>query len=150
MSEFNMLSMAKEMLVGFGEFCEIEIHSITDKELMATMPLREEFLNVHGFAHGGAINTLMDSSAGILSMFANHPPRRVVTRSADIHYVRPLGGTTLRAQARVIKHGKTCCLTSADIYDDQDRLCAAGYFELVYITLPGEDKLIEKASHLED
>ena len=145
-----MLSIAREMLVGFGEYVGIELRSITDTKLTATMPLREEFLNLHGFAHGGAVNTLMDTSAGILSMFANHPPRRVVTRSADMHFVRPLSGSSMRAEAQVIKHGKTCCLARSDIYDDQDRLCATGSFELVYITLPGEDPIIEKASHLED
>ena len=150
MSDYSMLEIAREMLVGFGDYVGIEIRSITDTHLTAVMPLRKEYLNLHGFAHGGVVNTLMDSSSGILSMFANHPPRRVVTRSADMHFVRPLSGSSMRAEAEVIKHGKTCCLARADVYDDQDRLCATGSFELVYITLPGVDPIIERASHLED
>ena len=82
MSENTMLDLAREIMIGFGEYCGMEITAIDGKELYARMPLRPEFLNVHGFAHGGAVNTLMDTSAGILATFANVPPRRVVTRSA--------------------------------------------------------------------
>ena len=144
MSENTMLDLAREVMIGFGEYCGMEITAIDGERLDARMPLRPEFLNVHGFAHGGAVNTLMDTSAGILATFANIPPRRVVTRSADMHFVRPLGGKEMRSEARVIKHGKTCCLVNTDIFDDAGRLCAVGCFDLVYITLPGEDALIEK------
>ena len=148
MTQSDMLRMAEELLIGFGEFCGMEIQSIDGKTLSGTMPLSKEFLNVHGFAHGGAINTLMDTAAGILATFATDPPRHVVTRSADNHFLRPIGGDSMRVEAQVVKTGKTCCLVNTDVYDDQGRIAAVGYFDVVYVTVP-QDRLIEEVRRAE-
>ena len=148
MTQSDMLRMAQELLIGFGEFCGMEIQSIDGKTLTGTMPLRKEVQNVHGFAHGGAINTLMDTAAGILGTFAADPPRRVVTRSADNHFLRPIGGSMMRVEAQVIKAGKTCCLVNTDVYDEQGRIAAVGYFDVVYVTVP-QDRLIEEVRRAE-
>ena len=146
----KLIPLASEILVGFGDFCGMEILSMDNRRMTARMPLRKEFRNVHGFAHGGIIDTLMDTASGVLATFASDPVCRVVTRSADIHFVRPLDGAYLQAEAQVIKCGRTCCLVETKVYDDQGRVCTAGIFDQVYITLPGRDELIEKIRALEE
>ncbi len=149
MTQSDMMRMAQELLVGFGEYCGVEILSIDGKHLTGRMPMREEYLNVHGFAHGGAINTLMDTAAGILGTFAGEKPRRVVTRSADNHFLRPVSGSMMRVEADVVRHGRSFCLVNTALYDDKDRLAAVGTFDVVYVTVAGEDKLIEEVSRAE-
>ena len=46
MSENTMLDLAREVMIGFGEYCGMEITAIDGEELYARMPLRPEFLNV--------------------------------------------------------------------------------------------------------
>ena len=57
----------------------------------------------------------------------------MVTQSSDAHYLRPLTGSMMIAEGRVIRAGRHTCLARADLYDDQGRLCCTGDLELFYL-----------------
>ena len=80
----------------------------------------------------------MDTLGGTCASSSSVPPRYVVTRGADVHYLRPVLGTEVRCTTKTVKAGRQTCLVQAEVFDDQDRLCAEGLLEFFYL-----DKEIE-------
>ena len=81
----------------------------------------------------------MDTLGGITSSGVSDPPRYVVTRSVDVHYLRPVLGERMRGRAMVVKAGKQTCLIRAEVFDGEGQLCAEGLLEFYYL-----DKYIEE------
>ena len=128
-----LMDMARRRLVGFSVYCGLELDTVEPGEVTGHCALRPELLNPYGFTHGGAINTIMDTLGGTAACSAVEPPRYVVTRSADVHYLRPVLGKAMQGKARAIKAGKQTCLVRAEVYDEEDRLCAEGLLEFFYL-----------------
>ena len=138
MDKDALMRAAKKRLVGFAATCGLELDTAEVGETTGHCALRPELGNPYGYVHGGAINTVMDTLGGMTASGASDPPRYVVTRSADVHYLRPLMGGMMRGRATAIKAGKQVCLIRAEVFDEEDRLCAEGLLEFIYL-----DRLIE-------
>ena len=138
MENDKLMKIARSRLVGFAVHCGLELDSVEPGHVAGHCVLRPELLNPYGFTHGGAINTIMDTFGGIAASGASEPPRYVVTRSADVHYLRPVLGGTMFAKAEAIKAGKQTCLVRAEVFDEENRLCAEGLLEFFYL-----DKKVE-------
>ncbi|MBR5095377.1 MAG: PaaI family thioesterase [Oscillospiraceae bacterium] len=119
MGAFNRLVGLQPEAVGQG-WCRV------------VCPIRPEHLNPQGGVHGGMSATLMDVAAGISAIYAGEGARPIVTRSASAHYLRPLKGGSMRAEGRVVKAGRHICLSRVEVYDEEDRLCCVGDFEIFY------------------
>lgn len=130
---------AEKRLVGFAVTCGLELDTVEIGETNGHCPLRPALLNPYGFVHGGAIDTIMDTLGGMTACGAGDPPRYVVTRSTNVHYLRPVLGSVMRGRATAIKAGKQTCLIRAEVFDEEDRLCAEGLLEFFYL-----DKRIEE------
>lgn len=83
--------------------------------------LTENSLNPYGFAHGGLVFGLGDTTMGML---ARRTGRKAVTRSANISYLKPSLGKYITASAEMIKCGKKACFLKAEIYNDKDEIVA--------------------------
>lgn len=125
--------MARRRLVGFASTIGLELDEVEPGRSRGHCALRPELLNPYGFAHGGAINTVMDTLGGMAACGAVDPPRYMVTRSADVHYLRPVLGGMMKGRAEAVKAGKQVCLVRAEIFDEEDRLCAEGLIEYYYL-----------------
>ena len=94
--------------------------------------IEPDMLNPFGNAHGGVIDYVMDTSAGICSTHSIEPLQVVVTRSCEMHYIAPIQGSKMYAVARAVKPGRRCCLICVEAYDENQKLCALGNFEMFY------------------
>lgn len=76
-----------------------------------------------GQAHGGAIATLVDSTAtfGCSAMLGKTVP----TMNIRVDYLRPAAGTDLTATARVVRAGRTVALVDVEVRSG-DKLVAVG------------------------
>jgi uncharacterized protein (TIGR00369 family) len=76
-----------------------------------------------GQAHGGAIATLVDSTATFCcsAMLGKTVP----TMNIRVDYLRPAGGTDLTATARVVRAGRTVALVDVEVHSG-DKLVAVG------------------------
>lgn len=95
--------------------------------------IRPELCNPRGQVHGGMSATLMDVAGGIAAIFASGAWRPIVTQCASFHYLRPLTGSLMRAEGRVLKAGRHTCLSRVELRDDQDLLCCTGELEIFYL-----------------
>ena len=139
MDRERLMKAAKKRLVGFAVTCGLELDTVEIGETTGHCMLKPELRNPYGFVHGGAIDTIMDTLGGMTASGAADPPRYVVTRSVEVHYLRPILGTVMRGKANAIKVGKQTCLIRAEVFDEEDKLCAEGLLEFFYL-----DRLIEE------
>lgn len=86
------------------------------------MPIKPEFTQTQGHAHGGAVGTLADVAVNLAHKQAT------VTVEYKINFLNPAQGQRLRADARVKKAGKKLIVAEADVFainGDDEKLVAS-------------------------
>ena len=114
----------------YNKYNGIRVVELTKERCVTEGELRPEALNPWGMAHGGFIYSLCDVAAGVL---ACQLERKGVTLSGNMHYLRPSKGAFLRAEAHMVKNGRSVALVRTEVYDDTGTLTACGDFE-IFIT----------------
>ena len=123
----------RERSMGFTGYCGIRIDKVEQGYCEVSIPrLEPHHLNPRGMAHGGLICTLMDVCAGVTAIYAHGETRNIVTQNCDIHYLRPAAGS-LRAVGRVLKAGRSTCVSQVELMGEDGQLCAQGSFTLFYL-----------------
>ncbi|MBO4369029.1 MAG: PaaI family thioesterase [Desulfovibrio sp.] len=107
-----------------------------------SMPLKKEFKNGMGFAHGGTIFSLADIAFGAA---ANEGVTNfVVTLTTSIEYLRPGSVGPLVAEAQLIRGGKHIQNYEVLVYDGEGTLIArtmtSGYTTTALLPPSKEDK----------
>lgn len=100
------------------------------KKTIMKVDLEETTKNPYGVAHGGLIFGLGDTAMGVV---ARSTGRSAVTLNANITYLKPGKGKTLKAVAEMIKDGKTTCYIRCNFYNEQETLIATMDSNYFYI-----------------
>jgi uncharacterized protein (TIGR00369 family) len=80
--------------------------------------------NPLGTLHGGVLCDLADLAMGWAYAATVAEGESFTTLELKINFLRPVWNGSLRAEARVVKGGRTVGLVECDVTDDQDRLVA--------------------------
>ena len=108
---------------GFIKHNNIKVISFEKgKSAVLEAKLTKESLNPFGFAHGGIIFGLGDTAMGVAVISSG---RNAVTLTSSITYLKPSKGSTLRAEAEMVKDGKQVCYLKCNFYDENDILTAS-------------------------
>ncbi len=97
-----------------------------------SLPLTDQLLQQHGFAHGGVVSYLADNAltyAGGTALGSN-----VLTLEFKINYVRPALGDVLIARAHAEATGKTQSVCRCNVYAvtrGEEKLCAVAQGTIV-------------------
>jgi len=116
---------AELVTVGPG-YCEIRLRQ------------RQALRQQHGYIHGGAIASILDSAAGYAAMTLVPPRTGVLTVEYKLNFVRPARGAAIVARGRVVKPGRTLTVVQADAFlsgESKEELCATSIQTL--IAIPG-------------
>jgi acyl-CoA thioesterase len=121
----------EEWLRTFGGRLGMVYVETGDGHAVVELTVRPEHCNPPGVCHGGAIFTLADDAMGA-AIDPLCPPGRVPTSSqVSINYARSSRpGDLLRAEVKVLSHGRTAAVLEARVLDIEGRLVAlvsAGY-----------------------
>lgn len=134
-------------LVGLmrAAFLDVPLHGLLDLDVVdvgrpgvATMaiPLRANALGATGQLHGGVIAVLCDlACAAAASTASTYDAATTALVTADLH-VRYLGaarGETVRAEAAVVKAGRSLIVVEAEVKDSEDRLVATADFSAMLV-----------------
>jgi uncharacterized protein (TIGR00369 family) len=93
------------------------------------IPVDGSMYNPQGSVHGGVIALALDVSMGHLLRNEGTPG---VTVELHTNYMRPVQGPAY-CQSRILKAGRRVAHVASDLFDDQDRLCAAATATFVRI-----------------
>lgn len=96
------------------------------QEIVMQMKLRPEFERMAGSNqfHGGVIAAMIDAVGQYVLMMMLGKPLATINFRTD--YLRPASNTSLRAVGRVLRIGKTICVSDVEVRDDADKIVAVG------------------------
>jgi 1,4-dihydroxy-2-naphthoyl-CoA hydrolase len=112
-------------LQGFDGLYGLEIHAMTDEEVIARVPVRDDLKQPAGLVHGGVFASIAESITSIGTWAAVQPDGFVAQGlSNQTSFLRPILDGTIHAVARRRHRGRTTWVWEVEISDDQQRLCA--------------------------
>lgn len=84
----------------------------------------EQLKQQAGIVHGGAIASLLDTSAALSVISLLDEGQFTTTIDLTIHYLRPISKGKIMAIGKVIRAGRKVITVSAEVFDEQEKLCA--------------------------
>ena len=105
-------------LIGF------DIVSFEPGEAVFEMEAGPQHANPMGTLHGGILCDLADAAMGIAYTTELEDGESFTTLELKINFLKPVWNARLRAEARVVKRGKTVGLVECDVYDEKRSLVA--------------------------
>ena len=112
-------------LHGFDGLYGLEIHAMTEDEVIAQVPVRDDLKQPAGLVHGGVFASIAESITSIGTWMAVEPDGLVAQGlSNQTSFLRPILEGTIHAVARRRHRGRTTWVWEVEISDDQQRLCA--------------------------
>ena len=119
------LKLPWRAVAGFDGLYGLEVLTISDEEVTAQVPVRDELKQPAGLVHGGVFASIAESIASMATWYAVHDDGYVAQGlSNQTSFLRPILDGTIHACARRRHRGRTTWVWEVDITDDQDRLCA--------------------------
>lgn len=96
-------------------YCELEV------------PSRPEWMQQHGFFHGGILATIADVAGGYAAFSIIRPEATNVTVEIKVNLMSPASGEKLVARGTVLKPGKALTICRCDVFsvsDENEKHCA--------------------------
>ena len=116
--EISIEKIREEALTGYTDHTGIELLEVGEGFALGRIRIEKQHLNPSGAVHGGVTFCLGDVIGGIACVTLGAKP---VTVNSNISYFRPLLGTReIKAEAQIVKNGKTMMFAQVRIFNDQD------------------------------
>jgi len=110
---------------GFDALYGLTVTAMSDSEVAAEVPVRDELLQPAGLVHGGVLASIAESITSLATWSAVAPEGRSAQGlSNQTSFLRPLLGGTIHAIAKRRHKGRTTWVWEVEISDDEQRVCA--------------------------
>ncbi len=110
---------------GFDGLYGLEVLALSDEEVTARVPVRDEIKQPAGLVHGGVFASIAESIASTATYLAvSDDGRTAQGLSNQTSFLRPIRDGKIHAVARRRHRGRTTWVWEVEITDDQGRLCA--------------------------
>ncbi len=86
------------------------------------MPVLDLHKQIHRVVHGGVVAMLADTAGGFASFLAAPKGSRVATIEMKINFLEPVEHGEIKADARVLRQGRTTSVVDCDVTDQDGRL----------------------------
>lgn len=111
----------------FTGWLGIRVLAVQEDGVSIEIDTRDFYFNPDGSLHGGLIATLVDECVWYAMEHAAKVQRHSTTVELKVNYLRPLMNSTVaRAQAKLVKTGRTLCTGTVEVTDERGLLCAIG------------------------
>ena len=81
-----------------------------------TIRHRPDLTQQHGFLHAGIVGTIVDSAGGYAGYTLFPADSSVLTVEYKLNLIAPADGESFVAEGRVVKPGRTLCITQGEVY----------------------------------
>ena len=96
------------------------IHKVEKGKVTIEAPLLPSTLQQQGYVHAGLTFSIGDSSAGYSALTLMPEDQEVMTAEIKINLLAPAYGKLLRAEGRVVKHGRRLIVVTSEIHALKD------------------------------
>ncbi|TQJ85915.1 PaaI family thioesterase [Streptomyces sp. SLBN-31] len=109
------LELARKALAEqpFSRLLGTRLTGCADGTASLELDIREDLLQQYGFVHGGVLSYLADNTLTLAAATVVGPG--VITSGFTIDYLRPATGDVLRADAQVVRAGRTRVVCRCDV-----------------------------------
>jgi acyl-CoA thioesterase len=114
------------MTFPLADFLGMSFEPLEPGHAKGRIDIGDNHLNPHGVAHGGVAAALIDTTMGAAVQPMLDGNLRCSTVEMQIRYLRPVGRTTLTAEARVLKPGRRIFQVECRVTDAVGKLVASG------------------------
>jgi len=97
-----------------------KIHKIEKGNVTIEAPLLPSTLQQQGYTHAGLTFSIGDSAAGYSALTLLPEAQEVMTAEIKINLLAPADGKLLRAEGKVVKHGKRLIVVTSEIRSLKD------------------------------
>ena len=120
------LARAREAFaeVPYARLLKLELGNVAAGQVTIHLDVRDHLKQNQGVVHGGAIASLVDTASAFAVLTLAEISERVTTTDLTIHYLRPITGGRISAQAQVIRGGRRLFVLSVDVLDERGILAA--------------------------
>lgn len=109
----------------FDALYGLQIGSVSEEEVTATVPVRDEVKQPMGLVHGGLFASIAEALASMATAVAvAGEGKQAMGLSNATSFMRPITEGTVHATARRIHRGRTTWIWDVEITDDAGRRCA--------------------------
>ena len=88
--------------------------------------VQEKHLQPYGMVHGGVYSSMIDAACFWACYTEIEEPLGLTTVEMKLNYLAPASSGIFIAEGKVVKTGKTLCLSEATIADQEEKLLAHG------------------------
>ena len=118
----------------YFKFMEVTVLSTSRGTAKLKLPVKAEYSNTYGIAHGGIIASLVDMASGVALRTLKF---RILTLEVSVNYFKPVQlDDELIAEAKLVQEGRKILHADIDVFNQNDDLVARG--RAIYFVL-GED-----------
>lgn len=104
------------------ELTEVTLDLVESRHACCSLTLQSTHRNAMGAVMGGVMFTLADlafAAAANADLLAEGQPLAWVSLGSEIHYLAQPKGGRLEAETRCVRQGRTTCVYTIDIHDEQ-------------------------------
>ena|SRR5215472_14144298 len=92
-----------------------ELVEAADGQAVIEVPYRDDLTQQHGYFHGGVVTAIADTACGDAAFTTMPADASVLTVEFKINLLNPAAGDLLRAEARVLKAGRTLVVVASSV-----------------------------------
>ncbi|HEY7095409.1 MAG TPA: PaaI family thioesterase [Terriglobales bacterium] len=110
--------------------------SVTPGGVEIRLPYSPEIGQQNGFAHAGAITSVLDSACGYAALSVASPNAEVLSVEFKVNLLAPAVGDFFVARASVKRSGKTLCVCTGDAIaftNGEEKLIATMLATMIYM-----------------
>jgi len=112
-------------LPGFDGLYGLQVTALSDEEVRAEVPVRDELRQPAGLVHGGIFASIAEATTSMATWYAVQDLGLTAQGlSNQTSFLRPIVDGTIHAVARRRHRGRTTWVWEVEISDDEGRLCA--------------------------
>ncbi len=107
-----------------ADFIGFRIIACQDGQSKLVLTTTPKHYNPMGTVHGGILCDIADAAMGLASASTLDESESFTTIDLQVSYLRPVWESTLTAQAKVVKRGRSIGYTECEVTDEKGRLIA--------------------------
>lgn len=107
-----------------GKLLGLKLSNATDGHATIDFDADERYANPMGTLHGGVLCDIADAAMGAAYRSTVTEGESFTTLELKFNFLRPVWKAKLRAEARMVRTGRTVGLVECDVFDERRRLVA--------------------------
>ena len=111
MTDFDGAALMRQLIPSspFAVLLGLQVVELTDGRAVLHMPFREELVTIGRTVHGGALATLLDTTAMAAAWSGAPEPERLQgsTIGLSVSYLAPAEAADVQAEGRVLRRGRS-------------------------------------------